>query len=395
MRDRISITQWRGLKVSLFSLMIIQSVEFIRLQLPFKNGFEHARAVRKAGDTILVKLTTEAGECGWGEILPRAYVTGETVDAILDEASSEPTALVQSLSDLQIVNQTELEKWIDQQLPMYQHHTALFGGIEMAMWDVLNQVHGVDWDRAIGPVNERPLGRCVTIGFDATSEKLRARAIDAKLKQASVVKLKIGLDDDIERIKLLDKHLGKLPIRLDGNGLYDADRIRQLLKECARSTALQSIEQPFSHADNSYVDLQQSLFSEFNIPFAADESVCSIESARLWQESGGFQIYNLRIGKHGGLRATRVIRDLANDNAIGLVGGSMVGETGILSQASELLLSRSKGFDYIEGLGQNRQFLSLDPVELVEGDTPLKTFNLKPQATAELMHGSRTITCSY
>ncbi len=375
--------------------MIIQSVEFIRMQLPLNNAFEHARAAREVSDTILVKLTTEAGAQGWGEILPRPYVTGETIEAILDESSSEPQALIQSLAGAQIFNQNELEQWIDKQLPLYQRHTALFGGVEMAMWDVLNQTHGVDWDRAMGPVNDRPLGRCVTIGFDATTEKLRPRAIDARLKKATVVKLKIGLDDDIERIQLLDSHLnGKVPIRVDANGLFDVSRMRQLLQACAGSTALQSIEQPFSHTENSYADIQQSLFDEFNIPFAADESVCSIEDAQRWQKSGGFQIYNLRIGKHGGIRATRIIRDLALANGIGLVSGSMVGETGILTQASELLLSRSTGFDYVEGLGQNRFFLGIDPVELVQGDGPLNTFKLKPQAVAELVQGSRTIMIS-
>ncbi|MEE9335387.1 MAG: enolase C-terminal domain-like protein [Granulosicoccaceae bacterium] len=375
--------------------MKIQSAEFIRLALPFNNGFEHARAARKISDTILVKLTAETGEQGWGEILPRPYVTGETVDAILDETTNEPAALVQSLSGVKIVNQSELEQWIDKHLSSYQQHTALFGGLEIAMWDLLSQSYGVDWDQALGPINERPLGRCVTIGFDASTEKLRARAIDAKLKNATVVKLKIGLDDDIERIKLLDKHLnGKVPIRVDANGLFDTDCMRVLLEACAGTTALQSIEQPFSHADNSHADALQSLFSQFHIPFVADESVCSIENARQWQKSGGFQIYNLRIGKHGGIRATRIIRDLANASGIGLVSGSMVGETGILTQASELLLSRSTGFDYVEGLGQNRQFLAIDPVELVAGGQRLKTFKLKPQADAELVQGRRTIMCS-
>jgi len=64
--------------------MIIQSAEFIRLQLPLNNAFEHARAAREFIDTILVKLVTDSGEQGWGEILPRPYVTGETIEAILD-----------------------------------------------------------------------------------------------------------------------------------------------------------------------------------------------------------------------------------------------------------------------------------------------------------------------
>jgi len=357
--------------------MIFQSVEFIRLQLPFNSGFEHARTARAVGDTVLVKLSTDTGLHGWGEILPRPYVTGETVDNIFNEQSAEPQALAEALGASRINNQAQLEQWIDRALPQYQHHTALFGGVELAMWDVLNQTGGVDWDAALGPVNERETGRCVTIGFDADTDKLRARAIDAKFKKATVVKLKI-----------------------DANGLFDTDRMTALLQACAGSTALQSVEQPFKHTDYSYAEIQRRLYSEFGIPFVADESVCSIEDAIRWQKSGGFQIYNLRIGKHGGMRATRIIRDLAQAAGIGLVSGSMVGETGILTQASELLLSRSSSFDYVEGLGQNRQFLAIDPVEAVTAENApdnageaMQSFTLKAQAEAELLQERRTINC--
>jgi len=71
----------------------------------------------------------------------------------------------------------------------------------------------------------------------------------------------------------------------------------------------------------------------------------------------------------------------------------MVGETGILTQASEVLLSRSTEFDYVEGLGQNRRFLTLDPVEKIESAGPLHTFKLKDEA-AELVQWSRIYTCN-
>jgi len=42
----------------------------------------HAAAERDASDTVLVVLEDEAGHRGFGEILARSYVTGESSEAI-------------------------------------------------------------------------------------------------------------------------------------------------------------------------------------------------------------------------------------------------------------------------------------------------------------------------
>lgn len=359
--------------------MKISSLEFLHLELPFRDAFTHARKSRKTGDTVLVRLETTEGAISHGEILPRSYVTGETVNSVMGygEEPCQAAALSQLLLGETFSDQYALMCWIDRWLPVFDKQTALFGGVELALWGACSQIHGIDLDVLLGEKRHRPVGRCTTIGFNIATGDLRKAAINVRLNGSTVLKIKIGLPDDIERIQAVNQHLkGTIPIRVDANGDYDADRARLLLQECS-TTALVSFEQPFRTIDADTLRVQQELYERFGIGFVADESLCSLEDAGQLVNSRGFQIFNLRVGKHGGLQATRRIRDLAINNQIGLVCGSMVGESGVLTQASELLLSRSNQLDYVEGLGQNRDFLLLDPVERVEGSQPMKGFRFK------------------
>jgi muconate cycloisomerase len=368
--------------------MLLKSIEFVELELPFKREFSHARKTRTGAGTILVRVITTQGVVGWGEILPRSYVTGETSDALFDDQAhrSVVATLAHAILDCRFHNQQTLTRWIDDQLPSYRYHTALFGGVELALWSALHQTSGVDFDRLIGPVNPRKPGRCLTIGFETDKTFFRQQAIAASVSSATVVKLKVGRSDDIERLLALDGHLnGKLPIRVDANGMYSVEQTRALLEACAHKTALQSIEEPFARHSADGEEAQRTLYAQYGIPFVADESVCSMDDARKANESGCFQIINLRMGKHGGMQAAVRLRDFADQQNLGLVCGSMVGETGVLSQASELLLARSTQFDYVEGLGQNNHFLQIDPVQRVDDSSPLSPFIFKEAQCSHLV----------
>ena len=54
------------------------------LGIPFVEAFGHSASVRASSDSVAVRLTAEDGTAGYGEGLPRPYVTGETVETCLD-----------------------------------------------------------------------------------------------------------------------------------------------------------------------------------------------------------------------------------------------------------------------------------------------------------------------
>jgi L-alanine-DL-glutamate epimerase-like enolase superfamily enzyme len=56
-------------------------LEVYRTAIPMR-GFEHAAAGRDLAEAVVVRLELPGGPAGWGETLPREYVTGETLQTV-------------------------------------------------------------------------------------------------------------------------------------------------------------------------------------------------------------------------------------------------------------------------------------------------------------------------
>lgn len=359
--------------------MQVKSCELLWLKTPFKQSFSHARATRRDSDRILVLLHTREGVTGFGEILARGYVSGETNDRIFDEDGPQLAleiigrnfATLEPLLDF--IRKAQLEEtW----------GTALFGGFELALLNAFAQLQPVNMNRLLGPRRTSSPGHCFTLGFEYTDDQIRRYVIQARLSGATVIKVKVGLANDIERLSHLNSALkGRVPIRLDANGSLDFEQAVDLLAGCRR-LPVQSLEQPFAADDPELEDKLEALARCMRVPLMADESLCTQADLRRWLASRAYQIFNIRVGKCGGLIGSLLIRDAALQAGLGIVAGSMVGESGILNHASELLLTHSESLPYVEGLGQNRHLLLQDPVVFKENKfSPLGgCFELRPDA---------------
>jgi len=358
--------------------MKVDRLSFVHLQIPFKGAFEHAQKSRSTGDTILVRIDTAAGHTGWGEILARSYVTGETSASIMNDACEW---LAKRLLGRVFDDREQLSRWLKSDLLDASDQLALIGGAELALWQCLMLEHGLDLPAFLGPIRKSEPGSCITVGFDAPLDSLRARAIDARFKRATTVKLKVGLglSEDIERIKAFSSHLGP-------------DTAHELLEAC-RELPLSSFEQPYDVEQDKLEQHLKELYARHELPLMADESVCSLADAEHWAQSGAYQLFNIRVGKHGGLLASRLIRDCAHKHGLKCVVGSMVGETGILRQASSVLLQHSESIPYVEGLVQNRQWLTIDPV-ISQGSDPssLATFHYRSLESEPMVRSVRNFS---
>ncbi len=62
-------------------------VRFARLVLyevciPFRVRYRHALADRREARSLILAVTTEEGVTGYGEAIPRSYLTGEDLDSV-------------------------------------------------------------------------------------------------------------------------------------------------------------------------------------------------------------------------------------------------------------------------------------------------------------------------
>lgn len=340
--------------------MRIAKAEFRRVRIPFKRRFDHATASRESADRLYITLEGEAGHVGFGEIMPRAYLTGETLEDIFETSGPQRAG---ALIGRHFADSLSVITFLTEALCDAGRQLALAGGIEGALLNLAEQELGLDYGQILGSPRTTPVGRCVTIGLVDDPKKLRRHAIEARMAKATVVKVKVSGDQDADRVKVLQAHLGDLPIRLDANGALSFEEARDLLRSL-RETRIASFEQPLKADAPDLAEKLRALFEEFRVPIMADESICSEADAEIWGRAGAYQLVNVRVGKCGGLIGARRVIDAAARFGLGVVGGTLVGESGVLDRYGGILLSRRDEMPYMEGLGQARWLLEGDPTVL-------------------------------
>ena len=59
-------------------------IELFRVAVPLKKEIKHASHSRTESENLVVRVELAGGQAGYGEGVPRPYVTGETVDSAFE-----------------------------------------------------------------------------------------------------------------------------------------------------------------------------------------------------------------------------------------------------------------------------------------------------------------------
>ena len=65
--------------------MRIVDIAAFHVRIPLRKTIRHASHARDATDSLLVRCRLSDGSVGWGEGLPRPYVTGESIDSAVQQ----------------------------------------------------------------------------------------------------------------------------------------------------------------------------------------------------------------------------------------------------------------------------------------------------------------------
>jgi muconate cycloisomerase len=331
--------------------MRIVEIALHRLSVPLKQAFAHAAGARAVSELVLVELRDDAGLSGWGEVLPRVYVTGETLDDVLDVHAPRIAARV---LDGDFSARDQLFAWLAAELD--DGALATFGGFELALLDVAGQRLGFALADALGGIRGPELPAGVVIGFDVPTEGLERHCAALRFGKRRHIKVKVGHPDDAARMAIVARVFGELPIRIDANAAWTADEAIERLRALAH-LPIASVEQPVAKDDLAGM---RRIRQELGMKVMADESVCTLADARALVDAEAADVFNVRLGKMGGVLAAARICDFARAHGIAVSLGTMVGETGVLSRASEVFGRCVPGFDCLDGKGQNRHLLAED-----------------------------------
>src|SRR5688572_6650206 len=72
--------------------MRIAELTALHVRLPLKRPIAHASHTRTYSDNLFIRCRLAAGTEGWGEGVPREYVTGETIDGAFEQLAATPVS---------------------------------------------------------------------------------------------------------------------------------------------------------------------------------------------------------------------------------------------------------------------------------------------------------------
>jgi L-alanine-DL-glutamate epimerase-like enolase superfamily enzyme len=334
----------------------VQSVQAFQVRIPLRKAIRHASHSRTDTENLVIRCTLADGTVGWGEGVPRDYVTGETIaDAISLLRASDPLAQLGPANDLAAAIEQARRFTI---APTPGDDRRIRGNsarcaVELAYLDAtcrhLNLPFGAIVPLVV-PELHRPQPE-VRYSGAITSAKGWKLVLAAWIMWGygfRQVKLKVGIAgyDDLARLKSLRRRVGKLmDLRIDANEAWSpADTV-------ARITALEpfgitSVEQPIPHEQ---VAALRDIRKQIKTPIMLDESLCGIVDAEVAIADGLCDLFNLRLSKCGGIIPTLELAALAHRAGLGYQLGCQVGETAILSAAGRHVACNLDRIRYLEG----------------------------------------------
>ncbi len=334
--------------------MRIEAVHLQHVRIPLKRSFKHALHERAHADAALVTVFGDDGSRGWGEIQPRKYVTGESMQDVLE---ADGPAMARALLGQRFSSWRDATGWLEAQAAVCGPRLATLCGFDLALLDATGCALGEPVAAALGGATGPELPAGVIVGFEHPTAKLARYCATLRLSGKKHVKVKVGLEDDAQRLAAIVKVFKTLPLRLDANAAWTVDEAITRLKELQTVAPLASIEQPIEAAD---IEGLRRIQDETGIAVMADESLRDLADAQRLIERGAAAIFNVRLGKNGGLWAAHRLCALARAAGVEIHLGTMVGETGVLSRASEVFGRCEPGFVCLDGKGQNAFLLEVD-----------------------------------
>ncbi len=328
----------------------IASFELSAVDLPFRKPFEHAAAQRSSSNSLFLRCTTDTGAFGFGESLPRDYVTGESRtsafqmlrDDILPRLLEHRFASMQELETFLHHCDGQTPGWVAADVPQ----TAAWSTVDLALLDAFGKVFDA---RALSGVPTARPGLFRYSGALSSTEngwRLVKSALKQRLFGIRQIKLKVDNPEDVKAVRLLRRVFGRnFDVRVDANMAWTTEQAIEIMRAMARY-GVSSFEQPIP-AEN--IDGLARLMVETRQSVMVDESLNTRDSLQRLIAAKACSAVNVRISKCGGLVAAFNRAREALSAGLILQLGCQVGESSLLSAAHLRLAQTVQPVTYAEG----------------------------------------------
>ena len=320
------------------------------VELPFRGKFQHAASSRETSSSLFLQLTLDDGTEGWGEALPRSYVTGETVESACALLSSSILPKLLGLEFSSFAAVTEFLTACDGEappdwVPTGTPQTAAWCSVDLALLDAFGKHFGCQpFGHRSQPLSEN--FRYSGVLTSHRSWKQTAQLFLYRILGYPALKLKVDADTEALEVARLRRRAGpEMKLRADVNMGWDLAQALAKMPALA-AEGIHSFEQPMAAND---LEGASRLVRETGLDVMADESLNNRASLEKLISSRACTAINARISKCGGLIATLARCRQATEAGLWVQIGCQVGESSLLSAAHLHLCSAFREVRFAEG----------------------------------------------
>jgi len=349
---------------------VIHRVSIFPLSIPLRGQVVHAASRRSVADPVVVAVELTNRKIGYGETLPRPYVTQETVESVVQAIQ---TTFIPAVIGFHAESFPEALEAIEA-LPWHDDEgrpvPAARAAVELALLDASLRAYHRDMDAVVRWMGLPGFGSPGSIRQIRYSGVLASDELAATLRQLRLMywgglrhfKLKVGTPGDQQRLERVCRYLrrplakGPATLRIDANGAWSKDSAIEWLSATAHLPIV-AVEQPLPRGHEEelgsvfamYAPSGEGCVQRTRPTWIHDESLVTLEDAKRLIKLGVADAFNIRISKCGGLIPSLRIAALARRHNVRIQLGCMVGETGILSTAGLRFLEVCPGVTWAEG----------------------------------------------
>ena len=347
----------------------VTELQLFAVDLPFKVAFRHAAAARTGSESLFLRVGLDSGAEGWGEALPRAYVSGEgreqafalLRDTILPALAGRSfRSLAEAVSFLEKCDGKAPPDWVHPDVPQ----SAAWCSVDLALLDAFGRASGEAVSLGGQPPTADALGGSRYSGVVSAGRgwPYAVSLLKVRAFRFPQVKLKLGRDGAVPAARTARRLLGRrVDLRVDANMAWDVEQALELIGQL-RSVGIWSFEQPIAADDLAGL---ARLVAETSGQIVVDEGLTDRDSLQRFISHRACTGANIRISKCGGLLGAYARCREVLDAGLMLQVGCQVGESSLLSAAHLMLLSAlaplTPGVRYAEGCF-GRHLLREDPV---------------------------------
>ena len=297
--------------------MKIAKIEVGEVKIPLVTPFKTALRTVDCVNDIVIKVTADDGQVGFGEAPPTAVITGDTLGSIRCAIQDyiAPNLIGMDLLDIDGIMK-KLHGCI-------LKNTSAKAAVDMAVYDLYAKQLNQPLYQVLGGRRNR-IETDLTISVNSIDEMVSdsVRAVEQGFR---ILKIKVGKEglEDIKRIEAIRKAVGEdIAIRVDANQGWTAKEAVKIISTMEdKGIVMDLVEQPVHAHDFKGM---QYVTKHVYTPILADESVFSAEDAIRIIEGRAADLINIKLMKTGGIYEALKICSIAEIYGVECMIGCML-----------------------------------------------------------------------